>query len=37
MKLYTAGEYLNNEILKKKKKMKSFFNKAKLNHNKSIS
>ena len=37
MKLYTAGEYMNNEILFEKKIMKSFFNKAKLNHNKSPS
>ena len=38
MKLYTTGEYMNNEILfEKKKKKKSFFNKAKLNYNKSLS
>ena len=36
MKLYTTGEYMNNEILSEKKK-KSFFNKAKLNHNRSLS
>ena len=37
MKLYTTGEYLNYEILFENKIMKSFFNKAKLNHNKSLS
>ena len=38
MKLYTTGEYMNNEILFEKKKiMKSFFDKAKLNLNKSFS
>ena len=37
MKLYTTGGYMNNGILFEKNMMKSFFNKAKLNHNKSLS
>ena len=37
MKLYTTGGYMNNGILFEKNMIKSFFNKAKLNHNKSLS
>ena len=37
MKLYTTGEYMNNGILFENKIMKYFFNKLKLNHNKSLS
>ena len=36
MKLYTTGEYMNNEILFEKNN-EIFFNKTKLNHNKSLS
>ena len=32
MKLYITDEYMNNDIFLEKKIMKSFFNKAKLNH-----
>ena len=37
MKLCKTGECMYNEILFQKKIMKSFFNKAKLNYNKSLS